>query len=420
MSIRVDESHGKYMHDYITKICDEVGTRSPGSEGEKKGADMTAEFMKDLCNEVEQEEFRVAPKAFLGWIKIDVILVIASVILFLVVPVASGSMMVIAVVLAVGEFIFYFEVLDPFLAKKISTNTIGTILPAKESKQTIIFSGHIDSPFQFSFIKWWKGLAYVILIASAFIILFSFAVVSILNAVWFFLFNLFNPPLFSYITSNPFTGVWIFMICISPLIVLCYFFTTWVDTLGAGDNLSGVAVALGVAKFLKEAKETKSFFPKHIKVKVIAFGSEEIGLRGAKAYANAHKDECKAENTIVINLETIVDPAGFYIGTKDLNSTVKLSKKVAEEMHEVATSLELNPKYMSAPIGSGSSDSAALARKGIETICILGVNISNFRESYFNHYHTIRDTPDKVDPKAMTQVLNACLHYLKMKDEEVS
>ena len=39
---------------------------------------------------------------------------------------------------------------------------------------------------------------------------------------------------------------------------------------------------------------------------------------------------------------------------------------------------------------------------------------------YLNHYHTIRDTPDKVDPKALQQALDICLHYLKMKDEEVS
>ena len=35
-------------------------------------------------------------------------------------------------------------------------------------------------------------------------------------------------------------------------------------------------------------------------------------------------------------------------------------------------------------------------------------------------YHTVRDTPDKVDPKVLQKALHVCLNYLKMKDEEIS
>ncbi|MHA1145836.1 MAG: M28 family metallopeptidase, partial [Candidatus Helarchaeota archaeon] len=346
---------------------------------------------------------------------------IISILLFKIFPLLSGILMSIAILIALMEFVFYKQFLDPFFPKKKSTNTIGTFNPTQEARQTIIFSGHIDSPFQFNFIKWWGGFVYGIIMFSFIVTFILFFVISVVNAILFHLNLLLNNILLSLITDQAFSLLWIIMMIVGiPLGVLFFFFTTWTPTLGAGDNLSAVSVVMGVGKFLKEARESGDFFPKHTKVQIAAWGAEEIGLRGAKAYAKAHQKELKAENAIVINMEVIVTPTKFYLTTRDLNSTIKLSSEVINDLEQVFKDLNIEVGHIATPFGAGSSDSAAFAQKGIETTCIFGVDLGSSMKGYMQHYHTVRDTPDKVDPKALESVLKACIHYLKFKDKNLA
>ncbi|NHI94479.1 MAG: M28 family peptidase [Candidatus Lokiarchaeota archaeon] len=420
MSINVDDSDAKYMHNYVKELG--AFSRSPGSSGERKGAELTAEHMKKFSDDVKIEDFQLAPKAALGWIKLFVPLFFIALITFYLVPILSAILMAFNLFIAVGEFVFYKKVIDPFLPKKRSQNTYSIINPSQDTRQTIIFSGHVDSPFQFNFIKWWGGRIYAILVFGAIVIFLLFGILSILNAILITI-DLFIPGyMIRYTTHVIFFIIWIIFWCLSPIGALFFLFTTWVETPGCGDNLSAVSVALGVGNSLKKAKETGGFFPEHTKVIIMAFGSEESFLRGAMAYAKAHKDELLGENAIVINMEVIVEPDNFYAITRDLNGTVGLSKKVVNDIIKVSKELGFNVRKLAAPLGAGSSDSAALAREGIETTCIFGINIGKIirGKGYFNNYHTVRDTPDKVDPKALEQVLSICLHYLKTKDEEIS
>ncbi len=419
MSIKTNKSDADYMHGYVSEIGS--FTRSPGSSGERKGAEMTAEMMETFSDEVKMEDFELAPKAAFGWIKIVVPLFFISLILFNLYPILSGLLMALSLFIVIGQFVFYKKIVDPFYPKKTSQNTYGVINPSEKAKQTIIFAGHIDSPYQFNFIKWWGGRVYSILMFFVLVSFFTFGILSIVNALLFAV-NYFNPAFIMPDTIQSIIHViWIVVICLSPLGALFFLFTTWVDTPGCGDNLSGVAVALGVGNALRKSKKSGGFFPKHTKVISMAIGSEEAFLRGAMAYVEAHRDELIAENTILINLETLVEPDSIFVITKDLNGTVKLSQKVAEEITKVSDELGLKAKMMAMPIGSGSTDSAAFAKAGIESTCIFGMDIGNIikGEGYFNHYHTVRDTPDKVHPKVLQQTLDICLNYLKMKDEEV-
>lgn len=414
MSVNTSVSDAEYMYNYVK----EAGSfnRPPGSPGERKGAELTSGYMKEFSDEVKTEDFQLAPKAALGWIKIIVPLFFIALATFYASPGASALIMAFSFFIAIGQFVFYKKIVDPFYPKATSCNTYGVINPSEEPKQTIIFAGHLDSPFQFNFIKWWGGRVYSILMFLVLVTFFVFGTVSIINGI------LYAGNINCEIIQSVFHVIWIAAICMSPLAVLFFFFTTWVETPGCGDNLSGVSVALGVGNALKKARESGGFFPKHTKVISMAFGSEEAFLRGAMAYAEAHREELLAENAVVINLETLVEPDNLFAVTRDLNGTVKLSRKVIDELIGVSKELGIGMKTMAMPIGSGSTDSAAIARAGIETTCIFGMDISKIMQGtgYFNHYHTVRDTPDKVDPAVLRQALDICLHYLKKKDEEVS
>ncbi len=419
MTIKVDNSDIEYMQDYVKQVG--AFTRSPGSPGERKGAEMTAEYMKKFTDDVKLEEFKLAPKGALGWIKPFVPLVFIALITFYLIPLLSAIIMTFNLILAILEFVYYWEFIDPLLPKKTSQNTIGVIQPSQKAKQTIIFAGHVDSPFQFNFIKWWGGRVYAILVFGAIFSIILFGILSILNGILITINAFFLNYMIHYTTHVIFFVIWIVIWCLSPIIALFFLFTTWVETPGCGDNLSAVAVALGVGNALKKAKSDGGFFPKHTKVITLAFGSEESFLRGARAYAKAHLNELKAENAILINMETLVSQDSLHVLTRDLNGTVKLSKKVVNDIEKVANDLGIKLGSMIVPLGGGSTDSAEFAKLGLETTCIFGIDIGKIvrGEGYFNHYHTVRDTPDKVDSKALEKTLSICLNYLKMKDEEI-
>ena len=397
--------YGRYMHDYIKRMC-ELGSRVPGSEEERRAAFITAEIMKEFADEVKIEEFEVAPHAFLGWIKIASPMLFLSLIFHFIYPLISSILLLLVIAMFVGEFLLYYRLLDPFFPKKKSHNVIATIYPLKEVRQTLVFSGHIDSAFEFNFIRWFGKRGHTILVELAIFVIISFFVINFATLLFGE-----NKTLYYAFLLILFPGM--------PTSILFFFFTTWNGVPGAGDNLSAISVAMGVGEYLRRMRERKETFPLHTKVVIAIFGSEESGLRGSQAYIERHRDEVLSENVAVVNMETIVSPQSLYIVTRDMNGIVPLSENIAVEMAEVMESMQIPYHEIKIPLGAGATDAATFARHGIETTCIMGIN-PHGKEEYLNHYHTRRDTPDKVDVKALIRALQTCLGYLKMKDEIVS
>jgi hypothetical protein len=75
---------------------------------------------------------------------------------------------------------------------------------------------------------------------------------------------------------------------------------------GAGDNASGVVVMLEAAEVLSNYK-TKGT------IKFIAFGAEEMGLRGSRYYANQMSDEEIANTVTMIDLDSVGVGDFFYV-----------------------------------------------------------------------------------------------------------
>jgi hypothetical protein len=72
----------KYMVDKITRICEDIGPRAPGSAEELKAQQSMAEDMKAWSDKVEVEDFTVHRQAFMGFIPFTVGMAIIATFLF--------------------------------------------------------------------------------------------------------------------------------------------------------------------------------------------------------------------------------------------------------------------------------------------------------------------------------------------------
>ena len=117
---------------------------------------------------------------------------------------------------------------------------------------------------------------------------------------------------------------------------------------GANDNLSGCYMGIAVMKALQDAGITLE----NTEVGVILSGSEEAGLRGAKAWCEQHKGEFDDVPTFIFSYDTIHDPKFLMTNYRDLNGTVKADKDVSDLFMEAAAAIHVPCKKGSgAPAG---------------------------------------------------------------------
>ncbi|MEE1321503.1 MAG: hypothetical protein UHM85_08235, partial [Acutalibacteraceae bacterium] len=63
----------------IKKICKNIGPRLAGSDQEHEAHKYIAKEMETCCDEVAVEDFKLAPEAFMSWVRIDGALILLSI-----------------------------------------------------------------------------------------------------------------------------------------------------------------------------------------------------------------------------------------------------------------------------------------------------------------------------------------------------
>ena len=103
MQVEISKEEANYMYGIVEKIINEVGPRMPCSPQEAKGAEIIKEELAKSCDETELESFTCHPKAFLGWIKLDCIIVFVSMLLYIFMQFSTN--LIILQVLAITSFV---------------------------------------------------------------------------------------------------------------------------------------------------------------------------------------------------------------------------------------------------------------------------------------------------------------------------
>jgi Zn-dependent M28 family amino/carboxypeptidase len=160
---------------------------------------------------------------------------------------------------------------------------------------------------------------------------------------------------------------------------------SWDLGTGAIDDGAGIGITVAAARLIKD------HYPNGLKrtIRIVMWGSEEVGLVGAKAYADAHADE----------LDNFIVAAESDFGAGKI---WKFNSFFAEEklnyLSEIADVLR--------PLGIAKGDNKASSGPDVGALKAKGVPIVSLQQNgwdYFDLHHTPNDTLDKIDPDELAQ-----------------
>jgi hypothetical protein len=391
------DKYQDYMLNLVQRVIDKIGPRPACSESERKLGRLLAEEWNPICDKVETEPFVCRPGAFLGAIRLSVVLWLASTVLYWFYPFAALVMAALSISTLALELGQYREFVDFLFLPEQGENIVGTISPRGEAKRRVIVSAHLDSAYEF---RLWR------LFGTAALPLMGFAVLGVLVALGGSL-----AKTIAYLgdseSAHAYTIVGIVIAAFSPLAVLFLFFQSDKAVPGAMDDLAGIAVLAATGRCLHESRVSGGFYPENTEVVLLATSSEEAGLRGAKRYAKKHLAELKETPTHAICLESTADERHLTAVTGELFTGAKHDPGLVEMAQKVAASHHWPIKSKSIPLGA--TDASAFSKKGIRATCLLSQDTTRL----VPNYHTREDTPEHLRPEALSVSLQIVIEMIQ-------
>ena len=377
------------MISYIEDIISRFGGRYFGSDEEKQAQYYTADILKKYCDKVDIEEFQSALESHFQSLKgFCTVYVLVLVLLKYDARIAAVVGML-NTIFFVGHFLTYRHWLDFLFPTKPSWNVIGDVEPTGEVHSTVIVAGHIDSVKEF---KWWyrfkqNGAVLTVLAGFLLVLLGLYSLLAVfIHADWY-----------GY-------GWWLFAL-LSPVLIVFFDMHGEQVVHGASDNLTGVAMAVEMAKVFSAERL------KHTRLRVISFGAEEACLRGSWAYAKAHKEQLLREKAFLFNLDTIKDIEHLTIGTSEVNTLVFYKDKYIKLVDDAFKAADVPVKKL--PLMVGASDGSAFHIQGLPAICVIGMDSEKLDPTY----HTRLDVVENINPQAMEAMKKVLIQFLKTWDQ---
>ncbi|NNE40614.1 MAG: M20/M25/M40 family metallo-hydrolase [Marinicaulis sp.] len=182
------------------------------------------------------------------------------------------------------------------------------------------------------------------------------------------------------------------------LIVIGGHLDSWDNGTGAIDDGAGVAITVAAAKLVDELRGK----PRRT-IRVIMWGAEEVGLWGARAYAEQHADE--------LDKHIIASESDFGAGEVwrfDTGFGPSAEGKV-KPMADALRRLAIAPGF---PVARGGPDVTPLREAGVPV-----ATLYQSGTDYFDLHHTPDDTLDKVDPEKLKQNVAAWAAFIYMASE---
>lgn len=398
----------------VEHAAKKIGSRLPGSDGEKEYAAYMGDKLRSIGIEPVREEFAVSPRASIGGIPYAGYLgLIMSALVYVALHLSAvwygmALASVVCWVWLILSVFLYKTWFDMFFKQEISQNTYGELLPPDgKYDYTIILSGHTDT-------SWcWRHSAYASKFKKtkpALGLVATFAKVGF--GVICFLFLTAVSIAMTVISSGVYFGeVWALKIANSasfanflfamhflPVVTAigCMFVVMWADpnprnaSRGAMDNATGCALSFAVTKYFHDHPEK---MPKNCRIIDFNCGSEEAGLRGSIAFTREHKGEPILENTWNINIDSVADKDFFEVVIKDdwqfCRFDTDLEKMFKDTFNELGIVSKTNGCIHN-PVGG--CDSTPMTKAGMKSVTFAAQD-----PTLTYYYHTWHDMPERFE-----------------------
>ena len=388
----------KYISSEIAHICRDMEKRPPGSSGERKAAEYMAKVLRDQgkCKEPVIETFKEHPDSFYGYCRISALLDSISCLGFFLHPIISLISGCISVLLFIFYFVMYKPIIDWMFPEREGVNVTAVRPCDGEVKRRIFLNGHIDAAWEFTLNYHFGGIVFEIpnvmaLIGVTFNIMISLC--SICGA-----------------------GTWTMTAARWGLLFLPFFIAIWftfnpkIVVGGANDNLTGCYMGIALLREM----EQHGISLENTEVGVILTGSEEAGLRGAKAWSAAHQDEYRDVPTFIVSFDTIHDPRFLAVNEYDLNGTVKADKALSDVFLQAAGEVNVPCQRGRVPLFGGATDSAAFTQGGFRSVAITGLN-----HKLEDYYHTRKDSCNNLNEEGLENCYRATVRFLELVDQGI-
>ena len=160
---------------------------------------------------------------------------------------------------------------------------------------------------------------------------------------------------------------------------------SWDLGTGAVDDGAGVAITTAAANLIAQLPQR----PRRT-IRVVMFGAEEVGLLGARAYAEKHADTLKQH---VLATESDFGARSVWQFVSNVNPDANAA---IDAISEVLAPLGI--VRGGSDIAGGGPDIIPLVQQGVPT-----VRLNQNGSDYFDLHHTPDDTLDKIDPDELAQ-----------------
>ena len=398
----------------VEHAAKKIGSRLPGSDGEKEYAAYMGDKLRSIGIEPVREEFAVSPRASIGGIPYAGYLgLIMSALVYVALHLSAvwygmALASVVCWVRLILSVFLYKTWFDMFFKQEISQNTYGELLPPDgKYDYTIILSGHTDTSWcwrhsahasKFKKTKPAMGLVATFakvgfgVICFLFLTAVSIAMTVISSGVYF-------GEVWALKTANSASFAnFLFAMHFLPVVTAigCMFVVMWADpnprnaSRGAMDNATGCALSFAVTKYFHDHPEK---MPKNCRIIDFNCGSEEAGLRGSIAFTREHKGEPILENTWNINIDSVADKDFFEVVIKDdwqfCRFDTDLEKMFKDTFNELGIVSKTNGCIHN-PVGG--CDSTPMTKAGMKSVTFAAQD-----PTLTYYYHTWHDMPERFE-----------------------
>ncbi len=303
---------------------------------------------------------------------------------------------------SLSQYVFYLEIFDEVFPAAPGCNVVGSLEPERDVRQQVVLVAHHDSPFIFTFLEHFQGIAFIrfLLAMLAYAWLCGYSVVACIAGYPGVLVAPVGAPLWISLAGLPFA-------------IQLYFMMGRSRSPGAGDNLNAVAMIAGLGGYFRGERDHGRPL-QHTRLVFLSTDGEEIGQRGAIEFVRSHRDEFGSLPTLVLNIDSVYRECDLTVLTRDRNGTCRLLAAMVADVLAVAGALGHRLKRAPIPFGGGGTDAAAFAVAGIDAVSIVGMPMSIISTRHL--YHTSRDIVENIDVGAVTSVLRIAAAYIRKID----